>query len=74
MDMQNHLFYLAGKRNAFKAMQDNSKFWQLRKNGYIDGVLDGLNEEIDSLERLTGLRAPIKDDKVVPIQHRQVAR
>jgi hypothetical protein len=76
MDMQNILCKLAGKKDAFAAMEEKTSFWNFKQKGYIEGVLDDLEEVIKELEISTGLRAPVKrqDDKVVQIQHRQVVR
>ena len=73
MDMQNLLCKLAGKKEAIQA---NTNTWDLLRNSYNKGVLAVLDEVIDELEEVSGIKAPVKQerDKVVQIQHRQVAR
>jgi hypothetical protein len=73
MDMQNLLSKLAGKKEAIEA---NTNTWDLFRNSYNKGVLNVLDEVINDLEAISGLQAPVKqkNDKVVQIQHRRIAR
>lgn len=73
MDMQNLLCKLAGKKEAIQA---NTNTLDLLRNSYNKGVLAVLDEVIGELEEVSGIKAPIKQehDKLVQIQHRQVAR
>ncbi|MEO1815304.1 MAG: hypothetical protein ABGU93_06945 [Acetobacterium sp.] len=59
MDMQNLLCKLAGKQEAIKA---NTNTWDLLRNSYNKGVLNVLDEVIDDLETITGLKAPVKQE------------
>lgn len=74
--MQNLLCKMAGKKEAYAAMKEKSKFWNFQLNGYIQGTLDCLEKDIEELEEASGLKAPVRQngDNVVQIQHRRLAR
>jgi hypothetical protein len=73
MDMQNLLCKLAGKKEAIEA---NTNTWDLLRNSYNKGVLSILDEVIEELETVSGMKAPTKQEhrKVVNIENRREVR
>ncbi|MEA4805128.1 hypothetical protein [Acetobacterium wieringae] len=76
MDAQNLLCKLAGKKEAYTAMSEKTKFFNFIQKGSIGVAIKLIDEMITDLEEVSGLQAPVKgtNDKVVQIQHRRVAR
>lgn len=76
MDMQNLLCKLAGKKEAYTAMNEKTKFFSFIQKGSIGVAIKLIDEMIVDLEEVSGLQAPGKSDsdKVVQIQHRRIAR
>ena len=76
MDAQNLLSKLAGKKEAYKAMEAKTGFFNFTQKASIGLALEIIDEVIDDLEEISGIKAPVKSEreKVVQIQHRQVAR
>lgn len=76
MDAQNLLCKLAGKKEAYTAMNEKTKFFNFIQKGSIGVAIKLIDEMITDLEEVSGLQAPVKgaNDKVVQIQHRRIAR
>lgn len=78
MDAQNLLCKLAGKKEAYTAMSEKTRFFNFIQKGSIGVAIELIDEMITDLEEVSGLQAPVQvkgaSDKVVQIQHRRIAR
>ena len=76
MDAQNLLSKLAGKKEAFETMEAKTGFFHFSQKASIGLALEIIDEVIDELEEVSGIKVPVKQEheKLVQIQHRQVAR
>ncbi|MBC3798472.1 hypothetical protein [Acetobacterium tundrae] len=76
MDVQNLLSKLTGKKEAYKTMEAKTGFFNFSQKASIGLALEIIDEVIEELEEVSGIKAPAKPEhrKVVHIDNQRMVR